>query len=166
MVLWQKPLKNHYLQWFFNGFWSPKPLVAMVFQWFPMVANHWSDDGMVTIHRSGLFVFVGVIVQASFSFCVFVFVSILLGLEPTRLLFPARSSHMSLLPAFHSTCSDAVWHLLGISPQIQNTKRITNTNWHLTTNTQENQTHYWTTFWISTLIQPQQSWKEIKRLQT
>ena len=29
-------------------------MVAMVFQWFPMVANHWSDDGMVTIHRSGL----------------------------------------------------------------------------------------------------------------
>ena len=26
----------------------------MVFQWFSMVANHWSDDGMVTIHRSGL----------------------------------------------------------------------------------------------------------------
>ena len=26
----------------------------MVFQWFPMVADHWSDDGMVTIHRSGL----------------------------------------------------------------------------------------------------------------
>ena len=26
----------------------------MVFQLFPMVANHWSDDGMVTIHRSGL----------------------------------------------------------------------------------------------------------------
>ena len=26
----------------------------MVFQWFPMVANHWSDDGMVVIHRSGL----------------------------------------------------------------------------------------------------------------
>ena len=54
----------------FNGFWSPKPLVAMVFQWFyspptigyngfpmvsnAMVANHWSDDGMVMIHRSGL----------------------------------------------------------------------------------------------------------------
>ena len=34
-------------------FWTPKPLVAMVFQWFPMVANHWSDNGMVTIHRSG-----------------------------------------------------------------------------------------------------------------
>ena len=31
-----------------------KPLVPMVFQWFSMVANHWSDDGMVTIHRSGL----------------------------------------------------------------------------------------------------------------
>ena len=29
----------------------------MVFQWFPMVANHWSDDGMVTIHRSGLVYF-------------------------------------------------------------------------------------------------------------
>ena len=64
----QKPL----LAMVFNGFWSPKPLIAMVFQWFPMVANHWSDDGMVTIHRSGLNVFVGVIVQASFSFCVFV----------------------------------------------------------------------------------------------
>ena len=23
----------------------------MVFQWFPMVAAHWSNDGMVTIHR-------------------------------------------------------------------------------------------------------------------
>ena len=60
-----------------NGFWSDKPLVPMVFgpanidadgfevrqpldtmvyQWFPMVANHWSNDGMVTIHRYGLFV--------------------------------------------------------------------------------------------------------------
>ena len=26
----------------------------MGFQWFSMVANHWSDDGMVTINRSGL----------------------------------------------------------------------------------------------------------------
>ena len=26
----------------------------MVFQWFSMVANHWSEDGMITIHRSGL----------------------------------------------------------------------------------------------------------------
>ena len=32
----------------------------MVFQWFPMVANHWSDDGMVTIHRSGLCVYLNV----------------------------------------------------------------------------------------------------------
>ena len=30
----------------------------MVFQCFSMVANHWSDDGMVTIHRSGLLVMV------------------------------------------------------------------------------------------------------------
>ena len=45
-----KPLLAMVFQWF----WSPKPLVAMVFQWFPMVANHLSDDGMVTIHRSGL----------------------------------------------------------------------------------------------------------------
>ena len=26
----------------------------MVFQWFPMVGNHCSNDGMVTIHRRGL----------------------------------------------------------------------------------------------------------------
>ena len=39
---------------FFNGFVVWQPLDAMVFQWFSMVANHWSDDGMVTIHRSGL----------------------------------------------------------------------------------------------------------------
>ena len=46
--------KNHWYQWFFNGFVVRQPLDTMVFQWFPMVANHWSDDGMVTIHRSGL----------------------------------------------------------------------------------------------------------------
>ena len=27
---------------------------TMVFQLFPMAANHWSNDGMVTIHRYGL----------------------------------------------------------------------------------------------------------------
>ena len=43
--------RNHWYQWFFNGF----PLETMVFQWFPMVANHWSNDGMITIHRYGLF---------------------------------------------------------------------------------------------------------------
>ena len=58
------PLISKVLRWFLvsntigsNGFpmdFGPKPLVAMVFQWFPMVANHWSDNGMVTIHRSGL----------------------------------------------------------------------------------------------------------------
>ena len=46
--------KNHWYQWFFNGFVVRQPLDTMVFQWFPMVVNHWSDDGMVTIHRSGL----------------------------------------------------------------------------------------------------------------
>ena len=30
-----------------------QPLDTMIFQWFPMVANHWSNDGMVTIHRYG-----------------------------------------------------------------------------------------------------------------
>ena len=37
-----------------NDFSMVFPLERMVFQWFPMVANHWSDNGMVTIHRSGL----------------------------------------------------------------------------------------------------------------
>ena len=46
--------KNHCYQWFFNGFVVRQPLDTMVFQWFPMVANHWSNDRMVTIHRSGL----------------------------------------------------------------------------------------------------------------
>ena len=41
-------------QWFFDGFVVQQPLDPMVFQWFPMVANHWSNDGMVTIHRRGL----------------------------------------------------------------------------------------------------------------
>ena len=56
--------KNHWYQWFFNGFVVRQPLDTMVFQWFPMVANHWSDDGMVTIHRSGL---VGTLVQRAAS---------------------------------------------------------------------------------------------------
>ena len=45
---------NHWYQWFFNGFVVQQPLDSMVFQWFPMIANHWSNDGMVTIHRYGL----------------------------------------------------------------------------------------------------------------
>ena len=76
------PLEHRWYQWFFNGFWSDKPLVPLVlqwflvqqplmpmvlkfgnhwtqwffngFQWFPMVANYWSNDGMVMIHRYGL----------------------------------------------------------------------------------------------------------------
>ena len=43
-----------------------KPLLAMVFQWFPMVVNHWSDDGMVTIHRSGLSQSIGKITSKYF----------------------------------------------------------------------------------------------------
>ena len=67
--------RNHWYQWFFNGFWSinhwPRCFFslatigldgfAMVFglatiglDGFSMVANHWSNDGMVTIHCSGL----------------------------------------------------------------------------------------------------------------
>ena len=67
--------RNHWYQWFFNGFWSinhwPRWFFslatigldgfAMVFglatiglNGFSMVANHWSNDGMVTIHRCGL----------------------------------------------------------------------------------------------------------------
>jgi len=37
-----------------NGFSLVFPIETMVFQWFPMVDNHWSNDGMVTIHRRGL----------------------------------------------------------------------------------------------------------------
>ena len=37
-----------------DGFVVRQPLDTMVFQLFPMVANHWSNDGMVTIHRYGL----------------------------------------------------------------------------------------------------------------
>ena len=49
---------NNWYQWFFNGFEVWQPLDTMVFQWFSMVANHWSNDGMVMIHRSGLLMIV------------------------------------------------------------------------------------------------------------
>ena len=39
-----------------DGFEVRQPLDTMVFQWFLMVANHWSNGGMVTIHRYGLHV--------------------------------------------------------------------------------------------------------------
>ena len=38
------------LQWFLVR----HPLDPMVFQWFSMVAKHWSTDRMVMIHRWGL----------------------------------------------------------------------------------------------------------------
>ena len=44
------PFETMVSQWFF----TVGQLVSMVFQWFPMVANHWSDDIMVSIYRSGL----------------------------------------------------------------------------------------------------------------
>ena len=59
-----KPLAAMVLQWFlvrqplvpmvFQWFCSPATIGPDGFQWFPMVANHWSNDGMVTIHRYGL----------------------------------------------------------------------------------------------------------------
>ena len=55
------PLETMVFQWFWvwqtigtDGFSMVFSLETMVFQWFPMVANHWSNDGMVTIHRYGL----------------------------------------------------------------------------------------------------------------
>ena len=56
------PIETMVFQWFWvwqtigtNGFSMVFSLETMVFQWFPMVANHWSNDGMVTIHRCGLY---------------------------------------------------------------------------------------------------------------
>ena len=43
-------LLNHWDQWFFNGFQSANHWLRC----FSMVANHWSNDTMVTIHRFGL----------------------------------------------------------------------------------------------------------------
>ena len=55
------PIETMVFQWFWvwqtigtNGFSMVFSLETMVFQWFPMVANHWSNDGMVTIHRYSL----------------------------------------------------------------------------------------------------------------
>ena len=57
------PLETMVFQWFWvwqtigtDGFSMVFSLETMVFQWFPMVANHWSNDGMVTIHRRGLLI--------------------------------------------------------------------------------------------------------------
>ena len=59
-----KPLAAMVLQWFlvqqpllpmvFQWFCSPATIAPDGFQWFSMVANHWSNDGMVTIHCYGL----------------------------------------------------------------------------------------------------------------
>ena len=52
---------NHWSRWFFrlatiglDGFAMVFGLVTIGLDGFSMVANHWSNDGMVTIHRYGL----------------------------------------------------------------------------------------------------------------
>ena len=54
---------NHWSRWFFrlatiglNGFAMVFGLATIGLDGFSMVANHWSNDGMVTIHRYGLVV--------------------------------------------------------------------------------------------------------------
>ena len=80
--------RNHWYQWFFNGFWSinhwPRCFYslatigldgfAMVFglatiglDGFSMVANHWSNDGMVTIHRYGLILLIVTVLAQVFA---------------------------------------------------------------------------------------------------
>ena len=70
-MVWKKPLVpiffngfwsiNHWPRWFFSlatigldGFAMVFGLATIGLDGFPMVANHWSNDGMVTIHRYGL----------------------------------------------------------------------------------------------------------------
>ena len=52
---------NHWFRWFFSlatigldGFAMVFSLATIGLDDFSMVANHWSNDGMVTIHRYGL----------------------------------------------------------------------------------------------------------------
>ena len=52
---------NHWPRWFFSlatigldGFAMVFGLATIGLNGFSMVANHWSNDGMVTIHRYGL----------------------------------------------------------------------------------------------------------------
>ena len=52
---------NHWSRWFFSlaiigldGFAMVFGLATIGLDGFSMVANHWSNDGMVTIHRYGL----------------------------------------------------------------------------------------------------------------
>ena len=54
---------NHWSRWFFSlatigldGFAMVFGLATIGLDGFSMVANHWSNDGMVTIHRYGLVV--------------------------------------------------------------------------------------------------------------
>ena len=55
---WMNGLEStHWYQWNGNGFLVWQPLVPMEWRWFSMVCNHWSNNGMVTIHRFGLLEF-------------------------------------------------------------------------------------------------------------
>ena len=52
---------NHWSRWFFrlatiglDGFAMVFGLATIGLNGFSMIANHWSNDGMVTIHRYGL----------------------------------------------------------------------------------------------------------------
>ena len=45
-----------------------QPLDSMVFQWFPRVANHSSNDGLVAIHRYGLNGAIWRLFHSKFSF--------------------------------------------------------------------------------------------------
>ena len=54
---------NHWSRWFFrlatiglDGFAMVFGLATIGLDGFSMVANHWSNDGMVTIHRYGLII--------------------------------------------------------------------------------------------------------------
>ena len=52
---WMNGLESiHWNQWNGNGFLAWQPMVPMEWRWFSMVCNHWSNNGMVTIHRCGL----------------------------------------------------------------------------------------------------------------
>ena len=76
----------------------------MFFQWFPMVANHWSDDGMVTIHRSGLII--GNNPQSQFFLTPIHIKAIVISG-----FWPERQSSWILLPGPLSFRQVWLWHL-------------------------------------------------------
>ena len=87
------PLETMVFQWFWvwqtigtDGFSMVFSLETMVFQWFPMVANHWSNDGMVTIHCYGLLIELsGAVTKKLSQLCL----KPPLSTDPNDLLYPA-----------------------------------------------------------------------------